>query len=348
MKKNNCYRRFIALFAFALLFGFISQAAEEKVNVHDIVFSHIQDSYTWHITKIGQTEISIPLPIIVKGENRGWSCFSSARVSEGQIYDGYYLAPITSSHAGKIVEKNAAGEEVRPIDISMTKNVFGLFFSCIVLLLIILTTANWYKRHPGTAPKGFVGMVECTVMYIYDNVVKECVGKDYKPFGPYLLTVFFFILLNNLIGIIPIFPGGANITGNITITMTLALCTFVAINFFSTKAYWKSIFWPDVPLALKAITIMPFVEFIGVFTKPFALMIRLFANIMAGHTIILALTSLIFITVTLGAALNYTMTFVSVIFCVFMNCLELLVAFLQAYIFTILSASFIGMAHGNE
>jgi F-type H+-transporting ATPase subunit a len=177
-------------------------------------------------------------------------------------------------------------------------------------------------------------------------VIKESIGQGYEKYSSYLLTVFFFILFNNLLGLIPIFPGGANVTGNITITMTLAICTFLIVNLFApTKEYWKGIFWPDIPLFLKCpIPLMPFVEVFGLFTKPFSLMIRLFANMMAGHTIIVALTSLIFITTTMGIAVNAGMTVVSIAFTIFMNLLELLVAALQAYIFTILSASYIGLA----
>ena len=148
-----------------------------------------------------------------------------------------------------------------------------------------------------------------------------------------------------MMGLIAVFPGGANVMGNMSITLVLALCTFVVINVSGTKEYWKEIFWPKAPIYLKLpLPIMPFVEFFGVFTKPFALMIRLFANIMAGHTIILALTCLIFITVSMGLLVNFGMTIVSVLFCAFMNCLELLVACLQAYIFTLLSANYIGLA----
>ena len=235
------------------------------------------------------------------------------------------------------------------MDFSLTKNVCGLFLSCGLLLFIVLRTAHGYKKHPNEAPGGFIGLMEMAISYIQDGVIKEAIGKEYKPFSSYLLTVFFFILINNLIGIIPIFPGGANITGNIAVTGVLALCTFIAVNLFATKAYWKEIFWPKAPIYLKLpLPIMPFVEFFGVFTKPFALMIRLFANIMAGHTIILALTCLIFITATMGVAVNFGMTIVSVLFCAFMNCLELLVACLQAYIFTLLSANYIGLAKVRE
>ncbi|KAA6310759.1 ATP synthase subunit a, partial [termite gut metagenome] len=154
-----------------------------------------------------------------------------------------------------------------------------------------------------------------------------------------------FIFINNIMGLIPIFPGGANVTGNIAITMVLAACTFLAVNIFGTRTYWKDVFWPDVPLWLKVpIPIMPFIEFLGVFTKPFALMIRLFANMLAGHMAMLVLTCLIFISASMGPALNGTLTVASVLFNIFMNTLEILVAFIQAYVFTMLSSVFIGLA----
>lgn len=345
MKSN---RLLVALWLLLICLCLPAKAASNEVNVQEIVFSHIQDAYTWHITEWNGKEIAIPLPVWVKSDERGWDLFLSSQLHEGKTYHNYYLA-LDGEHAGKIVEKNSRGEEVKPLDISLTKNVCGLLLSCFILLFIVLRTARWYKKHPGKAPGGFVGMIEATVVMIHDNVIKEGIGKEYKPYASYLLTVFFFILINNLIGIIPIFPGGANVTGNIAVTFVLAACTFIAVNLFATKRYWKEIFWPDTPIYLKLpIPIMPFVEFFGVFTKPFALMIRLFANIMAGHTIILALTCLIFITTSMGMAVNYGMTFVSVLFCAFMNCLELLVACLQAYIFTLLSANYIGLARIRE
>ena len=174
-------------------------------------------------------------------------------------------------------------------------------------------------------------MVEMLIVFVNDGVIKDNIGKGYRLYAPYLLTVFFFVLINNLMGLIPIFPGGANVTGNIAITLVLALSTFFIVNFSGTKHYWKEIVWPDTPVFLKVpIPIMPFVEIFGVFTKPFSLMIRLFANIMAGHTIILGLTCLIFVTVSLGSAINVSMTVVSVLFSVFMSFVELLVACIQA------------------
>lgn len=320
----------------------------EKINVQEIVFSHIQDAYTWHIAEWDGREISLPLPILVRSEARGWDLFLSSQLHHGKIYHNYCIAE-EGDYAGKVVERNSSGEEVKPLDLSLTKNAAGLLFSCCILLFIVLRTARWYNKHPGKAPGGFTGLMEMVILFIHEKVIKEGIGKEYRPFSSYLLTVFFFILINNLIGLIPIFPGGANITGNITITAVLALCTFLAVNLFATKEYWKEIFWPNTPIFLKLpLPIMPFVEFFGVFTKPFALMIRLFANIMAGHTIILALTCLIFITASMGLIINSTMIVVSVLFTIFMNCLELLVACLQAYIFTLLSANYIGMAKIRE
>ena len=187
--------------------------------------------------------------------------------------------------------------------------------------------------------------MEMFIMMVNDDIIKSCVGPNYRKFAPYLLTAFFFIFINNMMGLIPFFPGGANVTGNIAITMVLAVCTFLAVNIFGSKHYWKDIFWPDVPWWLKVpIPMMPFIEFFGIFTKPFALMIRLFANMLAGHMAMLVLTCLIFISASMGPALNGTLTVASVLFNIFMNALELLVAFIQAYVFTMLSAVFIGLA----
>ena len=184
---------------------------------------------------------------------------------------------------------------------------------------------------------------------MHDEVIKGCIGEDYRRYAPYLLTAFFFVLVNNLMGILPIFPGGANVTGNIAITLVLALCTFLFTNICGTKAYWKDIFWPKVPLWLKVpVPLMPMIELFGIFTKPFALMIRLFANIMAGHAAILSLVAIIFITVKAGPVINGSMTVISVLFGIFMDMLELLVAFIQAYVFTMLSAVFIGLSRVKE
>lgn len=323
-------------------------AGEEqgKVDVQEIVFGHIQDAYEWHITHWGGSEISIPLPVIVYSSQRGWNVFLSSRLAEHNEHNGFYIAG-EGEHKGKVVERNAHGEEVRPFDISLTKTVLALLINSLLLVLIVLGVARWYrKRKPeDPSPKGFVGFMEMFVMMVNDDIIKSCIGKDYKKYAPYLLTAFFFIFLNNLMGLLPIFPGGGNVTGNIAVTLALACMTFLAVNIWGTKEYWKEILWPDVPMWLKApLPIMPLIEIFGIFTKPFALTVRLFANMMAGHAVILALTCIIFITASLGPALNASMSAVSVLFIVFMNCLELLVAFIQAYVFTMLSAVFIGLS----
>lgn len=332
---------------FLLLAG-IAKGTSQEVNVGEIVFSHIKDSYEWHITKWNNTDIAVPLPVIVRSAERGWFVFMSSKISHGHSYNGFRVAT-EGDNQGKLVEINAAGSEVRPLDLSLTKNASALLFSSSLLLFLILRVARFYKRNPLQTPGGWKGMIEVMVLYIRDGVIKENVGEDYAKYSSYLLTIFFFILLNNLMGLIPIFPFGANVTGNIAITFLLALCTFMIVNVSGTKAYWKEIVWPDTPLFLKLpVPIMPFVNAFEVFTKPFSLMIRLFANIMAGHTIILGLTCLIFVTVSMGAAVNSGMTVLSVILTVFMNFIELLVACIQAYIFTMLSAVYIGQAKAGH
>ena len=324
------------------------EESDSPVDVKGIVFGHISDSYEWHITTWGNTPITLHLPVIIYSTTSGWHIFSSARLEENDgKYEGLIIAPSGSPYEGKLIEYDAEGNEVRPWDFSITKVVFALLFNSMLLVIIILSVARWYKKHPkdSVGPGGFIGFMEMFIMMVNDDIIKKSVGPNYRKFAPYLLTAFFFIFLNNLMGLIPIFPGGANVTGNIAITMTLAICTFVAVNLFGSKEYWKDIFWPDVPWWLKVpVPMMPLIEFFGVFTKPFALMIRLFANMLAGHMAMLVLTSLIFISASMGPALNGTLTVASVVFNIFMNALELLVAFIQAYVFTMLSAVFIGMA----
>ncbi len=315
------------------------QVEEKQIDVSSLIFEHLGDSYEWHIVK----GAVIPLPCILI-DQQGINLFLSDKLQHGANYKGYHIAS-NGQHKGKIVDN--AGE--RPFDISITKNVLELFIVCFILCSVILGLARWYKKNGSKkAPGGFVGMMEAVIDFLDKDVAKESIGHGYERFSPYLMTVFLFILTSNLLGLIPVFPGGANLTGNIAVTLTCALTAFIAINCFAPKAYFKGIFWPDVPIFLKApLPIMPTIEFIGLFTKPFSLTVRLFANIMAGHIIILALTCIIFVTAQMGSTMSASMTAVSVLFCIFMNCLELLVAFIQAYVFTILTANFIGLAQ-NE
>ncbi|MDR0687407.1 MAG: F0F1 ATP synthase subunit A [Prevotellaceae bacterium] len=322
------------------------EGGEKELAIGDIITEHIFDSYWWHITTYGERHISIYLPVIVRSDGGGWRLFSSKRLAHGETYEGFRIAEKGEKYEGKVVGVNAAGEVYRPWDISITKNALALMINSAIMLGIFLGVARWYRRRPkNSTPSKFVCAMEMLVMDVEEDIVRASIGKDYKRYSPYLLTAFFFILINNVMGIIPIFPGGANTTGNIAITLVLALCTLVAVNLFGNREYWREIFWPDVPLLLKApIPLMPLIEFFGVLTKPFALMIRLLANIFAGHTVILAFTLLIFITAKLGAGINAGMTVFSIVLSLVMNCLELLVAYIQAYVFTLLSAVFIGLS----
>ena len=317
-------------------------SGESSLDMEEYIFGHISDAYEWHIATVRGKHISIPLPCIII--DNGVHVFSSSRLAHGASYEGYCIAPKGQAHEGKIVR---ASDGKRPFDISITKNVCGLIIDSIILVVLILLCARWYRKHDvlKEAPTGLAALLEPVIMTIENDVIKDAVGPDYKRFSPYLLTAFFFILINNLMGIFPVFPGGANITGNIAVTFVLAMFTFLMVNLFGNKHYWKDILWPDVPVFLKAIPLMPAIEILGMFTKPFSLMIRLFANMLAGHIMLLSTVALIFLTAKMGAVLNGSLSFVAVVLGIFLDCLEVLVAFIQAYVFTMLSSVFIGLAH---
>lgn len=317
---------------------------EEKLDIPETVLEHLSDAYEWHIASYEGRSLSIPLPIIVRSGATGeWFVGTEHSLPAPFFFD--------ATHHGKIYEKMPDGTTERPLDLSITKVVLQIWIAVVVLIVTFTCCARWYRRHDtlSEAPKGFVGAMELIVMTIHDDVVKSSIGeKEYKRFAPYLLSAFFFILTCNLVGLVPFFPGGVNVTGNINITLFLAVCTMLAINLFGNKEYWKDILWPNVPIFLKAIPLMPIIEIFGVFTKPFALMIRLFANMMAGHAVILSFTCVIFLGWTMGVGFGIGLNIFSVLMLLFMNCLELLVAFVQAYVFTLLSAVFIGLAHKEE
>ncbi len=328
----------------------VEHEQSSEIDVGEILFGHIGDSYGWHITDWKGKHVTIPLPCIVYSST-GWHFFMSSKIEHGHEHEGLFIAE-EGRYEDKIVERGADGELVRPFDISITKNVASLMFAAVLLISLVLVTTRWYRRHDASeeAPQGFAGLMEMMIMMVNDDIIRPSVGeKHYRKYSPYLLTAFFFIFVCNLMGLIPFFPGGANVTGNIAVTMMMALFTFIAINVFADKHYWKEILWPDVPMFLKfPIPIMQTIEIFGVISKPFSLMVRLFANIMAGHMMVLGLVSVIFVTVKLGPVINGSMTVIAMLFGLVINCLELLVAFIQAYVFTMLSAVFIGMAHQEE
>jgi len=323
----------------------------EKFNAGDMIIEHIVDAYEWHIMVVGQTHIYVPLPVILIYDGN-LTIFISSEFHHGQKAYKDFKIEEEGAKKGKIVRVKEGTMEVDPdagsiIDLSITKNVFAIFVSAALLLIIFVSIAKSYRKNEGKAPKGLQSLLEPIIIFVRDDIAKAAIGeKKYEKYLPYLLTVFFFIFFNNLMGLIPIFPFGANVTGNLAVTGIMALFTFLITTFSANKTYWKHIYnAPGVPWWLKfPIPLMPFVEFLGVFTKPFVLMVRLFANITAGHIIILGFMSLIFIFGNIKGTLGAAVAPVSVAFGIFMGFLELLVAFIQAYVFTLLSALYFGMA----
>jgi F-type H+-transporting ATPase subunit a len=339
------------VFVFSLVTSIYANNHEDTINVNesntlsvdeimDAVFDHVLDAYEFHIITIGEKHISLPLPIILIDEGK-LVTFSSAKFNHGHTsYLNYKIAD-KGPKEGRIVKIDKEGniiENASLIDISITKNAFSLMLSAIILCTILIPIGNKYKKNPDKAPKGFQALMDMVFDFVINGIAKDTLPKNkYWKYVPYLLTLFLFILLNNLMGIIPFFPFGANASGNIAVTMTLALIALLVINFSGNKNYWREIFAnPQAPAWLYPILIPT--EIMGMFTKPFALMVRLFANITAGHIIILCIVSVIFI---IGSV---WMAPVSILLDFFMYFIELLVAFLQAYIFTVLTSLFIGLA----
>ncbi|MCF8224677.1 MAG: F0F1 ATP synthase subunit A [Bacteroidales bacterium] len=327
---------------------------EGTFNASEVIMHHVKDAHEWNIfTDKHGHNVSIPLPVILFSKHSGFHFFMSSKIAHGQNYRGFELghgSMMVPDKEGNLTEKNVGGKIVEldengvivneglPLDFSITKNVCMMFLAVVILLVVFLSLAKSYKKYGVRAPKGIQGFLEPLIVFVEEDIAIPNIGKDrYARFMPYLLTVFFFILIHNLLGMVPFFPFGANVTGNIAVTMVLAIFTMVITNFNGNKAYWQHIFFPPgVPLWLLPIMIP--VELLGIITKPFALMVRLFANITAGHIVLLSLVSLIFIFKSVFMAVP------SLVMVIFMDMIELLVAFLQAYIFTLLSALFIGLA----
>jgi len=333
-KISRIYAFLIVLWAFpAIAFSQEKGGADDakQYDPKDAIFEHIGDSHSWHT--FGHH--SFPLPVILYTK-QGLDVFMSDKLAEGSIYHGknnYILVKDKikiADGAGNVDEKQMV------LDFSITRNVASMWMGMIILIIIFSSVSSSYKKREGKAPKGLQSFLEPVVLFVRDDVAIPNIGNKYYKYMALLLTIFFFILINNLLGLIPFFPGGFNLTGNISVTLTLAFIVLIVVNFSANKYYWKHIFLPEIPFWLYIIMIP--VELIGIISKPFALMIRLFANITAGHIIVLSLISLIFIFHSLW------MSPVSIVFVVFMDTIELLVAFLQAYIFTMLTALFIGMA----
>jgi F-type H+-transporting ATPase subunit a len=318
----------------------------EPFDASTFIMEHIADSHEWHLwTKKDGESVAVYLPVILYSRAKGLDVFSSKKLAHGHIHKGYKLEE-EGDLKGVIVNVNEEGhadETNIPLDLSITKTIVGLLFSCIIGLILFLSMSRSYKKTGISHPKGIQSFLEPIILFVRDDIAIANIGKHkYEKYMPYLLTVFFFILINNLMGLVPFPPPfGANVTGNIAVTFVLAIFTFIITQFSGNRNYWRHTFaTPGVPIWLLPVMIP--VEIIGIFSKPFALMIRLFANITAGHIIVLSLVCLIFIFNSLAVAP------VSILFVIFMDCLELLVAFLQAYVFTLLSALFISLAVQDE
>lgn len=331
---------------------------EEIFNVTEMILHHVGDSHNFHILDWNGHSISMPLPVILWTEN-GLVTFMSSEFHHDEnatvvvekndqkftLFHGkIYYANDQANTQGQYVDLDQADHSAnkRVLDFSITKNVFSMFLSIIVLVLLFLTAAKSYKKSGNNAPTGIAKFMEPIIVFIRDEVAIPNIGKNkYKRYMPFLLTIFFFIWLNNIFGLIPFFPFSSNLSGNIGFTFTLAVITFIITTVVAKKNYWKHIFWmPGLPVPMK-IFLAP-IELIGMFVKPVALMIRLFANITAGHVIVLSLISLIFIMETVWVAPA------SVLFTVFISVIEILVVAIQAYIFTMLSALYFGQALEDE
>lgn len=357
MQINTFKALFLSLFLAISFSGYASEndeskSSEEEFNVTDMIMHHVKDAHEFHILDWNGHAISIPLPVILWTEN-GLVTFMSSDFQHddsgkviveknGQkfikFHEEIYYASASANGEGSYLTLNAENhpENTHPMDFSITKLVFSMFLSIVLLVLIFGFSARAYNKNG--VPKGIAKFTEPLVVFIRDEVAIPNIGeKKYKKYLPFLLTLFFFIWLNNLMGLIPFFPFSANLSGNIAFTLVLALITFVITTIVANKNYWKHIFWmPGVPIPMK-IFLAP-IEFMGIFIKPISLMIRLFANITAGHIIALSLISLIFI------AKSVWVSPASIFFSVFISIIEILVVAIQAYIFTLLSALYIGSA----
>jgi len=334
-----------AFFLTAGLFPKVTLAAENgpdtsktKFDAKAMILEHISDSHSWPVAFPFVKEKFLSLPVILYTD-KGLEVFGSDKIQEeGSVYVGkFYSYKLEANHI-KVVDASGSVNEAaskKVWDLSITRNVISLFMSIAILLIVFFSISSSYRKRQGKAPKGLQSFLEPLILFVRDDIAVPNMGHKYARFMPLLLTIFFFILINNLMGMIPFFPGGYNLTGNIAVTATLSAVILFVVNLNGNKHYWKHIFVPN-PWWLFFIMIP--VEVVGIISKPVALTIRLFANITAGHILILSLISLIFILNTIWVSP------VSVVFVVFMDAIELLVAFLQAYIFTLLSALFIGMA----
>lgn len=339
IRKNLCLTLLLSVLMLAVSPSVFAAADNEDET--SFIMHHVKDSHEWHFITLGDTHLTIPLPVIVYSSDGGLEFFMSSDFQDPQTHE------FGVEHGGYYID---SGDKLRAVDegrsftdLSITKNVAMMFLVIAVLFILAFSTANYYRKNPKTAPKGIASVLEPVIIFVRDEIALPNIGPRYRQFTPFLLTLFFFIWVGNLIGLM---PGAANLTGNIAVTATLAVATFIVTNINGNKDYWKHVFaTPGVPWPLLFV-IIP-VEIIGLFTKPFALMVRLFVAITAGHIVILSFIGLIFI---FG---SYSVGVASTLMVIFINIIEILVATIQAYVFTLFSAMYIGSAvadhsHGQD
>jgi F-type H+-transporting ATPase subunit a len=328
--------------------GDTESQSTEKFSPGKFIFDHISDAYEWHLLTYKDFHLTIPLPVIVYSKTRGLNIFLFSKFHHGHSEHNGFKYETEGDNEGKVVEILDDGSTIKPLlDLSFTKDALAILISLILILWVFLSAAKAYKDRPGKAPRGIQNVVEPFIIFVRDEIAIPSIGhKNYERFMPYLLSVFFFIWINNMMGLIPIFPGGANVTGNITVTMLLAFFTFTITSISGNKNYWKHIINPPgIPWWLKfPLPLIPIIEIVGMIIKPIVLMIRLFANITAGHIIALGFFSLIFIFGEMQVAIGYAVSPLTIAFTIFMTMIELLVALIQAFVFTLLSSLYFGMA----
>jgi F-type H+-transporting ATPase subunit a len=333
-----------------------------KLDPAKLIMEHVSDGHEFHFATIGEHPVSIPLPVIVYTSAKGITAFMSSAFEHGTVIheslmlltdefiEEHKLNEVKDDKGNEVFQAgtiyavgadNMPDPDIKVYDFSMTRNVVQLLLSLLLLCWLMIKVAGQYKKGQGVsiAPTGFQNAIEPVITFVRDEVAKPNLGAKSARYMPYLLTVFFFILINNLVGLI---PGSANVTGNIAFTALLGIISFIVILASSNKHYWGHIFNPPVPFGIKIIMVP--IEIMGIFTKPFALIIRLFANMISGHIIILSFICLIFIFGAMNTALGWGTSPLFVAFSVFIYLLEVLVAFIQAYIFANLTAVFIGQA----
>ena len=339
-KFNMGYRhlKYLKISILYLFFLFSSggghvQAASgegEKFNPGEMIMHHVIDAHEWHFFDWGDTHFTLPLPIIIYSKTNGLVAFMSSSFHHGETsYKGYSM-----DASGHIQSEDGHSF----IDLSITKNTAALFMGAAIMLFVFMAVAKRYRSHPGKAPGGLQSWLEPVILYIKDEIVKPSIGPKYQKYLPYMLTLFFFIWMGNLLGLL---PGAANLTGNIAVTLVLAIFTLIMTLYSANKNYWMHILNPPgVPIFLKPV--IAIIEVLGIFTKPFSLMLRLFVAITAGHIVILSLIGLAFIfqSYVVGIGTSFVIVFISLI--------ELLVATIQAYVFTLFSSIYIGMAVAED